>query len=110
MMLLDCQEARGRVFNIGSSAEISILELGRRILRSTGSSSRMVLVPYQDAYGEEFEELGRRRPNTAALELLTGWGPRKTIDDAIDDAIAYGRAGSWPTTARFDDDDLARAG
>ena len=37
------------------------------------------------------EELGRRMPDTSALRELTGWTPSRTVDDAIDDVIAYER-------------------
>ena len=47
----------------------------------------MRLVPFEEAYEPGFEELGRRKPDTAAVERLTGWRARRTIDDAIDDVI-----------------------
>ena len=46
-------------------------------------------MPYEDAYGDGFEELGRRKPDTTALRELTGWAPTRTIDDAIDDVILH---------------------
>jgi UDP-glucose 4-epimerase len=52
-------------------------------------------VPYEDAYDEGFEELGRRKPDTSALEVLTGWKPIRTIDEAIDDVVAF-ESGSVP--------------
>jgi UDP-glucose 4-epimerase len=57
------------------------------VIERTGSDSGIDLVPYEDAYGEGFEELGRRRPDTRAIRELTGWAPTRTIDDAIDDVI-----------------------
>ena len=56
------------------------------------SNSGIVLVPYDEAYGDGFEELGIRRPDTAALRNLTGWQPRRTVDDAIDDVIEHERS------------------
>jgi nucleoside-diphosphate-sugar epimerase len=55
------------------------------------SDSAIALVPYAEAYGDGFEELGMRAPSTAALRALTGWRPRRTVDDAIDAVIAYER-------------------
>ena len=49
-------------------------------------------MPYEHAYDDGFEELGRRQPDTTALRALTGW-PRRTIDDAIDDVVRFERAG-----------------
>ena len=71
---------------------MTIIELARWVIERAGSSSGITLVPYEEAYGEGFEELGRRRPDTTALRGLTGWQPRYTIEDAIDDVIAYERA------------------
>jgi UDP-glucose 4-epimerase len=85
-------EATGRTFNIGSSTPIAIVELARRVIERADSDSSIVLVPYEKAYGDGFEELGSRRPDTTALRNLTGWQTLATVDDAIDDVIAHERA------------------
>jgi UDP-glucose 4-epimerase len=87
LLLLECEEAVGQVFNIGSGTEISILELAKRVVARTDSSSDIRLVAYSEAYEEGFEELGRRVPDTHALRALTGWEPKLTIDDAIDAVV-----------------------
>jgi UDP-glucose 4-epimerase len=92
LLVLDHGQAAGRVFNIGCSDEISILDLAHKVIERTGSSSTVRFVPYDQAYGDGFEELGRRRPDTAALQALTDWKPNHTVDHAIDDVIAYERA------------------
>jgi UDP-glucose 4-epimerase len=92
LTLIDCDEALGQVFNVGSSTEVPIVELAARVLERTGSLSVIEHVDYEDAYGEGFEELGRRRPDTSALEALTGWRPTRTLTDIIDDVIAYQRS------------------
>jgi UDP-glucose 4-epimerase len=86
------QSATGCSFNIGNPNPITILALAERIIERTGSSSKITFVPYEQAYDDGFEELGRRRPDTAALEELTGWRPTRTLDEALDDVIAYQRA------------------
>jgi UDP-glucose 4-epimerase len=91
--LLDCEDAPGRVFNIGNDAEISIMGLARRVIARSGSDSDARFVPYSEAYDEGFEELGRRKPDTSLVHALTGWAPERTVDDAIDDVILYERAG-----------------
>jgi nucleoside-diphosphate-sugar epimerase len=91
VLLLDEERAEGRAFNIGASTEIAIVELARRVIERTGSRSKITLVPYDEAYADGFEELGRRKPDTTALRELTGWSPARTVDDAIDDVIAFER-------------------
>jgi UDP-glucose 4-epimerase len=90
--LVDDPRAVGRVLNIGNPVPISIGALAERVRERAASDSRVVLVPYDEAYPAGFEELGRRHPDTTALQALTGWAPRRTLDDAIDDVIAYERA------------------
>ena len=91
LLLAENDEAVGRPFNIGSSTEVPIIELAAEVIDRTNSNSRVRLIPYQDAYGEGFEELGRRKPDTALLRDLTGWAPQRTLDDAIDDVIVHER-------------------
>ncbi len=91
MLLADNDEAKGKTFNIGSATPIAVIELARRVIERTESESGIVLVPYDEAYGDGFEELGTRRPDTTALRNLTGWQTRRTVDDAIDDVIAHER-------------------
>jgi UDP-glucose 4-epimerase len=89
VMVADEPKAVGRPFNIGSPVETPVIELARRVIESSGSTSGIKLVPYEEAYDEGFEELGKRKPDTTAIESLTGWQASRTIDEAIDDVIAY---------------------
>jgi UDP-glucose 4-epimerase len=84
--------AVGNVFNVGTSSEITVQELAERVIERTGSRSRISYVPYVEAYGDGFEELGSRKPDTAAIERLCGWRAQRTIDNAFDDLAAQMRA------------------
>ena len=86
------RSAFGEVFNIGAGYEVPIVELARQVIERTGADVEIQYVPFEQAYGDGFEELGRRKPNTDALEALTGWSAQKTLDEIIDDTIAYERA------------------
>jgi UDP-glucose 4-epimerase len=88
LKLCDSDEAPGHTLNIGSAGEISITDLAHRVIERTGSESDIELIPYDEAYGKGFEEIGRRHPDSALIGRLTGWEPRRTIDDMIDDVIA----------------------
>jgi UDP-glucose 4-epimerase len=92
LALAECERASGRAFNIGSSEPTTIVDLARRIVERARSSSSIGFVPYEQAYDDGFEELGQRRPDTTALRELTGWRPRRTLDEALDDVIAFERA------------------
>jgi nucleoside-diphosphate-sugar epimerase len=98
----DHKGAVGRAFNIGTPRQITIRELAEKVIERTGSTSRISFVPYEEAYGEGFEELGSRKPDTAAIRGLCGWQPRRTIEDAIDDLTLQLRpvADSLPAPVR----------
>ncbi len=90
--LSDCERAAGNVYNVGSVVPVPIIEVARRVIEHTGSRSELRMVPYEDAYGEGFEELGNRVPDCREIENLIGWRPTRTLEDAIDDIIAHERA------------------
>jgi UDP-glucose 4-epimerase len=92
--LAESDDAIGEVFNIGDGQPISIAALARRVRERIGSDSAIRFVPYAQAYGDGFEELGRRRPDCRRIRNLTEWRPLRSVDDAIDDVIAYER-GEW---------------
>jgi UDP-glucose 4-epimerase len=87
LMLLDHPGAVGEVYNIGSTEEISIVELARRIVARTGSNSGIDYIPYSDAYGIGFEDMDRRLPDTRKLQALTGWFPAFTLDETLAETI-----------------------
>jgi UDP-glucose 4-epimerase len=86
--LLDHPDAVGDVFNIGAQGEISILDLAKRIVDLTASSSTMALIPYERAYESGFEDMQRRVPDTGKINALTGWAPSRTLDDILVETIA----------------------
>ena len=84
--------ATGGVYNIGALEEVTIEGLANRVIERAGSASTIRLVPFEDAYGPGFEELGGRRPDTAAIERLTGWRAQRSLDEVIDDVVESQRA------------------
>jgi UDP-glucose 4-epimerase len=91
MRLSACDAAVGEVVNIGSTEEVSIIELAQRVRLRTGSESEIVFVPYDEAYEAGFEDFRRRVPSIAKIERLIGWQPTTALDDTIDQIIAYQR-------------------
>ncbi len=85
--LLDHPDSPGDPFNIGADNEVSIDELAAMVVERTGSSSRIVHVPYDVAYEEGFEDMERRVPDITKITALTGWTPKRTLDDILDDVI-----------------------
>ena len=83
--------AVGEIFNVGSAEEITILDLAQRVLQRTGSSAEIRLVPYDQAYAAGFEDMRRRVPSTAKIYDLIAWQPTLTLDQTLDEVIAYYR-------------------
>ena len=75
----------GKVINIGNDFEISINELARKIIAETNSESKIVYVPYSEAYGDGFEDMERRVPSINLIEQLVGWKPRRNLSTIISD-------------------------
>ena len=92
LLLIDEPRSYGEVYNIGSDESITIRALAERVIARTGSASSIELVPYDIAYAAGFEDMRRRRPATEKITSLTGWKPRKSLDEIIDDVAASLRA------------------
>jgi UDP-glucose 4-epimerase len=85
-------KAVGQVYNVGTGNEISIMDVARRIKELTGSVSRIVLIPYEDAYEEGFEDMQRRVPDTTKIRELIGFEPKFGLDDILGSVIEHERA------------------
>lgn len=81
--LMATPKAAGQVFNLGGTEEISIHELARRVIELTGSTSAIRHVPYEQAYGEKFDDLPRRVPDLARIRETIGFEPRFTLNEII---------------------------
>ncbi len=85
--LSEHREAIGRVFNIGSTEETTILSLAERIRTLAGSSSPITRIPYDQAYSPGFEDMQRRVPDTSRIHRLLGWNPRRRLDEILASVI-----------------------
>ena len=94
MKLVDTPASVGEVFNIGSTEEVSILQLAETVKRMASSSSEIVFVPYDEAYEEGFEDMPRRVPDTTKIDQLVGFRPTFTLDGIIRSVIEYQRGTS----------------
>jgi UDP-glucose 4-epimerase len=85
--LMERPEAVCEIYNIGASTEISILDLAKRVKEITGSSSPIVLIPYDDAYETGYQDMPRRIPDTSKLRNLVGFAPTTAIDEIVDSVM-----------------------
>jgi UDP-glucose 4-epimerase len=84
-------EVSGEIYNVGSTNRISIRNLAERVIEMTGSSSTMTEVPYDEVYGHGIEDMLHRIPSTAKIAAATGWEPAHSLDDILQDVIAFER-------------------
>jgi UDP-glucose 4-epimerase len=75
--------ARGEIFNVGSTEEVSILDLARLVIETLGSKSKVELVPYSEAYAPGFDDMRRRKPVTEKLARVTGFRPTTALREII---------------------------
>ena len=84
----------GKVINIGNDFEISINDLARKIIDEASSMSEIVYVPYEEAYGDGFEDMERRVPNIDLINHLVGWKPKRDLSTMISDISVEMKKGS----------------
>ena len=89
--LTEAPQAIGQVFNIGSTEEITIQALAERVCQRAGSRSEIRLIPYEQAYETGFEDFRRRVPSIDKIQAALEWKPTITLDQTIDQIIAYER-------------------
>jgi UDP-glucose 4-epimerase len=79
----------GEVLNIGSTEEVSMLELAEKVKAITGSDSEITLVPYEEAYGEGFEDMQRRVPDISKIGATLDWRPTASLDEILRDVVEF---------------------
>ncbi len=95
--LADAPQAVGRVFNVGSTEEVSILDLARRTLtlargHEAGWRDQITLMPYAEAYAAGFEDMLRRVPDISKIHYAIGWQPTIPLDETLRQVIDYYRS------------------
>lgn len=81
--LAETPASYGRAVNLGSTDEISILDLAHRVIAVLGSTSEIMLVSYQRAYADGYEDMRRRVPDIGLARELIGFAPSTTLDEII---------------------------
>ncbi len=83
--VLETPACFGQVMNIGNAQEITIKQLAEKAIEMTGSKSAIRYIPYEEAYGEGFEDMRRRVPCLEKAGRLIGYQPTRTLDEIIND-------------------------
>jgi len=90
--LLTTEEAHGEIFNIGAPEPTSINDLAERVIELVDSDSSITHIPFEEVYGEDFEEPDEREPDVTKLRETIGWAPeadlKRILTDVIDERTA----------------------
>ena len=87
MALMENNDAPGQVFNIGGVEEITIMNLAKKIIQKTKSQSSIQIVPYEEAFDKDFEDMQRRVPGIEKIRALIGFEPAADLDTILDHVI-----------------------
>jgi UDP-glucose 4-epimerase len=89
LLVMDSEKAVGEVFNVGNNQQITIMELAKKVIELTGSTSSIEKIAYEKAYPEGFEDMQRRVPDIAKIKQVLGWTPEINLDQIIKDIAAF---------------------
>ena len=81
--LQNCEKARGEIFNVGGTEEVSILQLAKLVVKTLGSKSKIELIPYDQAYAPGFDDMRRRKPLVEKLERFVKFKPQTPLREII---------------------------
>jgi len=82
--LQNCPAAKGEIFNVGSSEEISIGKLAELVIQILGSSSTVEYVPYAKAYAAGFQDMLRRKPIVDKLAKFVDFRPSTSLRQIVE--------------------------
>ena len=86
--LMHSTEAPGRVYNIGSTEEVTINQLADRVIELAGSKSTKEYISYEQAYGRPFDDMMRRIPCLDRIKSVIGYEPKTGLNEILKQVIA----------------------
>ena len=89
LLVMDSEKTVGEVFNVGNNKQISIMELAKKVIEITGSTSTIEKIAYEKAYPVGFEDMQRRVPDISKIKQVLGWSPEINLDQIIKDIAAF---------------------
>jgi UDP-glucose 4-epimerase len=84
----------GRVVNVGSDRETTVLALAQLVRERAGSASPIRCVPFGDVFPAGFVDPTRRVPSLARLRAAIGWAPSTSLEEIVDELIGLARRGA----------------
>ena len=85
--LLRVSDINGEIFNIGNDEPITIGGLAERVIELSGSSSKIVYVPYEQAFSKNHGDIVKRVPDLTKIKAITGYAPQYDLNSIIKDML-----------------------
>lgn len=89
LLVMDSEKTIGEVFNVGNNQQITIMELAKKVIEITKSTSTIEKIAYEKAYPEGFEDMQLRVPDISKIKRVLGWTPEINLDQIIKDITAF---------------------
>ena len=86
-LMIDSIEHQNQLFNIGINQPISINDLAKRVIELSGSSSKIVHVPYEQAFSNNHADINKRMPDISKVQSFTNFQYKHSLDDIIKDML-----------------------
>jgi len=87
-LLAHTPKADGLVVNLGGQRSVTIQELAELVQARINPAAPIKAVPYEEAYGEGFEDMQERMPGIERARDLIGFNPIRSLEQIIDDVAA----------------------
>ena len=90
--LTETEGAEGGIYNIGSDDPVSIKTLAEEIIAEVDPKIEISYLPYQQAYGDDFEDVQRRVPDVSRLYEMINTKPKASRREILREIIEWKRA------------------
>ena len=83
----------GEIFNIGSTEEVTIIDLAKMIHRlcGTGDPLKLNFIPYDEIDGRKYEDVRRRVPDIGKANRMLGFEAKVRLEDGLQRTIEWQR-------------------
>jgi len=89
--LSESDTAVGQVFNVGNDERVAIEDLAQKVKLMTGSASRIVYIPYEQAYNRNYEDMEHRLPSLRKINRIIGYRPTMDLERILRQIIEHMR-------------------
>ena len=83
LALINSEQAKNSIFNIGNTKENTIKELAETVKKSANSDSEIKYIPHKEFYGGSYEDIPRRTPDITKIKNIVNWVANTPLEVGI---------------------------